>query len=248
MADLGIVEMKHECKCRTCGKLFIGDRPTRSYCSRSCNGRARSTIKPCVCKNCGVEFLPKEANRTTFCGRGCAYEWKSNNRKMPKEPVERECYFCGLPFTVGLWRYCSKVCAQLGKSRSIKAYYVKRNHKRWTKYPLKETTRICPNCAKQFIVKHRSGAGLKKFCSRRCRSAADQRRHRGIPKYALGYLIMRQRSKCAICKRKLKQPTIDHIEPISKGGTHDMNNLQAACMICNAIKSDNLNVQLRLAQ
>lgn len=45
---------------------------------------------------------------------------------------------------------------------------------------------------------------------------------------------------CAICGRpvKFKKMTVDHIVPLSKGGTNEMSNLRLACCSCNRIKSD----------
>jgi 5-methylcytosine-specific restriction endonuclease McrA len=34
-------------------------------------------------------------------------------------------------------------------------------------------------------------------------------------------------------------PTIDHITPISKGGTHTWDNVGLACKRCNTLKSNN---------
>ena len=45
---------------------------------------------------------------------------------------------------------------------------------------------------------------------------------------------------CAICGRALdyNKFTIDHIIPLSKGGTNAMDNLQPTCKVCNHIKQD----------
>lgn len=45
---------------------------------------------------------------------------------------------------------------------------------------------------------------------------------------------------CAICGNpvKYKKMTIDHIVPLSKGGTNGMDNLQLACKRCNLMKAD----------
>jgi len=62
---------------------------------------------------------------------------------------------------------------------------------------------------------------------------------------------------CGICGKKinknLKYPNVrrvslDHIIPISKGGTHTFNNVQPAHLNCNISKNNKIdNIQLRLA-
>lgn len=46
--------------------------------------------------------------------------------------------------------------------------------------------------------------------------------------------------KCAICGKavKYKRMTIDHIVPLSQGGTNEYKNLQLACHSCNRMKND----------
>ena len=45
--------------------------------------------------------------------------------------------------------------------------------------------------------------------------------------------------KCVICKEE-KKLTIDHIIPLSKGGTNYINNIQPLCKSCNSRKKDSL--------
>jgi 5-methylcytosine-specific restriction endonuclease McrA len=48
-------------------------------------------------------------------------------------------------------------------------------------------------------------------------------------------LIKSVSGRCAICG-STKNPTIDHIVPISKGGTDGVDNLQVLCGSCNSRK------------
>jgi 5-methylcytosine-specific restriction endonuclease McrA len=51
-------------------------------------------------------------------------------------------------------------------------------------------------------------------------------------------LYVKQRGLCAICRKKLTEQHVDHIEPLAKGGAHVINNLQLLCPPCNVRKSD----------
>ena len=57
------------------------------------------------------------------------------------------------------------------------------------------------------------------------------------------YLIYnRTEGHCGICGKfiPLEEYTIDHIIPLSKGGTNDLDNLQACCGFCNKAKDDSM--------
>ena len=42
--------------------------------------------------------------------------------------------------------------------------------------------------------------------------------------------------RCAYCGRKMKRLTMDHITPLSKGGSHTLSNVVPACQSCNSKK------------
>lgn len=48
-------------------------------------------------------------------------------------------------------------------------------------------------------------------------------------------ILMRDNSRCALCGTTAKRARmeIDHIIPVSKGGTNDPTNLQVLCVTCN---------------
>lgn len=52
-----------------------------------------------------------------------------------------------------------------------------------------------------------------------------------------------QRGKCAACRVRLHRFHIDHITPLSRGGSNDATNLQLLCPPCNQRKSSKDPVQ-----
>ena len=50
----------------------------------------------------------------------------------------------------------------------------------------------------------------------------------------------RTKGRCALCGKFIRfdQFTVDHVIPLAKGGTNDIENLQCTCKHCNAMKQD----------
>lgn len=117
----------------------------------------------------------------------------------------------------------------------------------------------CHDCGATFTHTFRA-----MYCSPKCRVRADRRR-RDMRKRAAyvadvhrAKIFERDGGKCQLCGLKVdfskvaphpKSPTIDHVIPIAKGGTHEPSNAQLAHFSCNCLKSDRIGGagdQLRL--
>lgn len=119
---------------------------------------------------------------------------------------------------------------------------------------------VCKECLNRFKATIMGTA----YCSDTCkwRVAGRKRRHRirengKVENIRLGQLIVRDNNVCYLCNECCDRedytittdghfivgetyPSIDHVVPINKGGTHTWDNVKLACFSCNAIKSDNL--------
>lgn len=59
-------------------------------------------------------------------------------------------------------------------------------------------------------------------------------------------LHKKQDGRCCYCQtllvleaeEGLRQPTLDHLKPRSKGGTNNIKNLAMSCLLCNGLKGD----------
>ena len=109
---------------------------------------------------------------------------------------------------------------------------------------------------------HTSVAVTMRFCSQTCRYRYKNRQRRArrlnvrYVEYSRADILERDGWKCQICtkpiSRRLKfphpmSPSIDHIIPLTKGGTDEPRNVQAAHWKCNVDKGNRAaNDQLRL--
>lgn len=129
---------------------------------------------------------------------------------------------------------------------------------------IKNRTRECAYCGKAFISKYGNTC-----CSDKCKRKKDNRikdisrreklRANGKIDWSLSLpkLIKRDKNVCYICHGKCNvddcaiddngyfiagdtYPSIDHVFPVSKGGTHTWDNVRLAHRKCNSMKCDGL--------
>lgn len=151
-------------------------------------------------------------------------------------------------------KYCSERCAINN--------YNKRKRAKDRKKP-----RICKNCGKNFISKNADIIGvpslhLGNYCSDKCnksilrareaRSSHNRRmKLKGGDLIDLYNLADIKQWNCWICKEEINKqakhfrhninlygPSIDHIVPLSKGGTHIWSNVELAHVICNSLRGN----------
>lgn len=217
-----------------------------------------------VCKFCGIEYHPKDKRRNQYCTRECADKQRAAD-KLKRIETEKErksikfCPHCGIVHGGKTQSYCSDKCrVELGRlrSRNYKREILKLNYKKSE----------CKCCGKQF---EQTLNNSKIYCSEECikTNASSEARHKrririkqnGRKDYGINLrrLIRKDNNTCHICGYSCDDsdfqiteegyfivgddyPSIDHVIPLSKGGTHTHDNVKLAHFKCNYIKSDNI--------
>ena len=206
------------------------------------------------CKRWREEYKSKH-------GKGY-YDGRERNRKV----YERTCDFCAHDFTTKthIARYCSLECAKRdeagwSKAKDIVPYVAapKPTQAPTTIIPSNNwyTAGTCRVCGDTFVSRH-----MHVTCSTQCQDTYDTDRkreagHRRRARLRNAYrakvtpskVYERDAYKCHLCGKRTKAdakvphpqaPTLDHIVPLAKGGTHEPSNVATACFICNSRKGD----------
>lgn len=116
------------------------------------------------------------------------------------------------------------------------------SHKKENKERTKNYCKNNPDKVKQIKTNYRKNnpeAVQKHHMTRRARKAQN-----GVFKVSEKELAKLMTSPCAVCGSN-KQITIDHIIPISRGGTHSIGNLQPLCKSCNSSKHQKVMTEWR---
>ena len=231
------------------------------------HGSTRMYRKGCRCADC-TEAVRVAAKRwrdeyKSKHGRGY-YDGRERNRKV----YERTCDFCSHHFTTKthIARYCSLECAKrdaAGWSKSKAIARWEHPYKHWARHlpvtliPVSHSYAAgnCQVCGRSFVSRH-----WDVTCSTECQAERDrdarrdrEARRRSLEKSAFREKVVRMQVfdrdayKCHLCGKRTKAdakvphpqaPTLDHIVPLAKGGTHEPSNVATACFICNSRKSD----------
>lgn len=249
--------MEHEKTCKVCGQLFKSTDTNRVCCSSSCGlsfGRS-SQKKYYKCQHCGNLFWRPNAFRMKYCGNECkaaarrdeALE-RHKNVPLPSMPIiyHRKCLWCDEPFETTYTNklYCTPECGYAGSLR------LKREQ--W-KAEYQPRTITCKKCGR--TLETECGYKRSEFCSSECSDKYHDRaykmRRNELMKVAYRTRVSfkdiyrRDLGVCQVCglpvpydksPSKLWSATIDHVIPLSKGGTHEPNNCQLTHRLCNSVK------------
>lgn len=230
------IRRPHVFDCATCGKHVSADRNSgrpRQYCSRGCRELAQAKIVR----------MRRQA------------ELRSSGKTLPGDILECALPKCDVRFMAKTshQRYCSRRC------REVSSYgpYA-------TGEVLATRIRIepCARCHETLVIKHGRGYQAKQClsCRREVQRLKDAqknhaRRAAGRDVLSVDQLAARDGSRCQICRRKIDLsrsgqdqwgPSIDHILPVSRGGTNDPANLRLAHRRCNSSRGAKQPAQMLL--
>jgi hypothetical protein len=236
----------------------------KAFCCHACwFTYKRIAERDCIC--CGKLFKPKTI-KIRYCSNECGNKHKSVMYRKPGSKVQenkvtvngvklgssskcdyKPCVICNQQ-RQSLNPNGSKYCGDDCKYKAAWQSRVKRG-----KYVHQSAQLTCNYCDCTFSVE--SHGKSRRFCSNKCL----QKQQKAIRKKRLRKCSLRDGSVtlpkvynrfsgvCSCCKIKCSKPTvlslpseatIDHITPISKGGTHTWDNVQLLCRECNTAKRD----------
>ena len=250
---LGITRVKSE---------WTDERKAKAYLDNQKLKRSETDISE-TCLKIGFEYVGGYTNSNGFvmlkcpnCGTELKRQWNAV-RKMARG--YQKTIICETCFEI------SKAEAERRKNLEKKAQEQKQEQERaqkfWNQKFKQESFSFCQKCGQLFITRKNT-----KFCSRECLTANNNSRHKdrrlkriknvrreGID---LKKLYLRDKGVCWLCRTSCdwndykitekafvageNYPSIDHVVPLSKGGSHTWDNVRLAHRGCNRIKRDSL--------
>lgn len=211
-------------ECPQCARTFTPGRTTQTYCTKACSREA--SRRYATCPDCGKRLGCYRSERCTPCAMRRRNGWQGGRELV----------------------HLAGDIPPLPKKRKPRAPKARRNERVWY-------SGMCAHCGKGYADIY-----WRSTCSAECseqhakavRNEAKLRR-RALMRDAYispvnrRQLFERDNWTCQICHEPVerdkvvphpKAPTIDHVIPLARGGTHEMANAQCADFLCNATKSD----------
>lgn len=199
--------------CPKCGSKHI-NRHKKGFCEE-CANEVNKTYE-LNCLNCGQSFVSKNKDKRT-----CSYECMLDHGKKIREsnyiPKDKVCKNCGIKFTTQYGKtneeFCSNKCRRRMNNSKQRLY-----NKNVRMLRIINNGRIDKNITLDSLIVRDNG--VCHICSNKV-DKDDYMTNDG------GYLIYGN-----------MYPSIDHVIPIAKGGTHTWDNVKLAHRLCNSLKGD----------
>jgi hypothetical protein len=200
------------------------------------------------CSWCGLYWLRRKNQKGDPC---CSIECRSNMKSYRSGKVSSQwprkykgescrvyfsyCVVCWKAMAAqnSITKCCSDECRQKAQGAIKRRVYFK----------------SCQSCGKLCTMRNWNSTRCQPcqtLFEWECERKYEKKRKLSKVGKLIPYVGERDRWKCSICHGKVKSqtysaqdkwsPTIDHVIPVSQGGTDDLSNLKLAHMICNAKK------------
>lgn len=218
-----------------------------------------------ICLQCGKQFRHKSYGAVNrFCSPECYKAYRKNHEDEFPKPLQKQvlklevvsvCPICGKGFVKRKHGDCCSSRCLSEKHRQDKVESIK-------KASLKHY--VCKQCGKEYaLIDGVSRNFCSEYCrekskrihnSRHCTQRDKRIEQVTVDKdISLDKLIIRDHGICYICGEPVDEndyvldgngyfiagnqyPSIDHVEPLSKGGMHSWDNVKLAHRICNSCK------------
>jgi hypothetical protein len=207
-----------------------------------------------------VKRFGRGGKQAIYCSVNCRYkaDWLRRGESRKKVKHLMTCFYCSTPFKTARnhQKFCSADCrkAIAPIQQSLKYRALNPEPLNWNYY--------CDQCKKlveRSLIQGRVTSGQHgKFCQEcayKARSARNRKKNtkrRGIQPSSITVEILRKEhgSNCALCSELIDFDlprtsrlgvTVDHIQPVSLGGSDNPANLQLAHWICNNRKSNKVS-------
>lgn len=207
-------------------------------------------MKECVM--CQAPFKPRGVKKT--CSKPCSITYtKQRDRKnaldryyanLKFDPIYKVCTICGAWFIARrMQETCSKVCSKALVKKTVHDWGQANPEKRRESARLAQR-RNYPKNRDKILAFQKSPAGKaihlkyrksEKGRAKRTRRSQNYRAAGDFDVDAWNAKLKEHNYECVMCGTT-ERITIDHIIPISKGGTNHIDNLQPLCMSCNCSK------------
>jgi 5-methylcytosine-specific restriction endonuclease McrA len=238
-------------KCRICGATYQPGRRDSRYCSRTCKTRRYDRQRPPRNRRDYFAARTERQRLERAAARLASYRIPTPQLALPRAPsVALPCARCGSEIRDhngrgGHRRYCTNECA---KKAAADRYHARARPRR-TFYSGR-----CHECGMTFITTRPS-----KFCANVCERRNRRRRHKGSRSRRIRNaaqrepldivaLAARDNWRCHICGKRVTRKTwsMDHLIPLSAGGSHTYDNVALAHHLCNSRRGATGAAQLRL--
>ena len=232
--------------CTVCGTPFTNRRRNAQYCGPLCASRAFTARRKADGRLAAQRVKLAEYNKQYIT----EYRQKSL-RLVP-------CAACGVPVQRshlhrdGRRPSCSQRCKQYLRYGTWPSTPIPDKHPvRSTPVPPDHPSRgaKCRRCNGDYYIQHPGQVYCTQRCKRRSHAARREIVERGayVVDVSPQAIYERDQWRCQLCQRKVARhkavphpmsPTLDHIIPLSCGGTHEPANVHTAHFICNARKGN----------